>query len=88
VFAALNGIMKSNVELKMSGRSGQLVYLIDNNSAEAYVEMSGSDKYDLLVDVDILVNWSNGDNISSQDRSLIKEAFISWANSTNTRCQW
>lgn len=80
--------MKSNVELKMSGRSGQLIYVIDNKSAEAYVEMSGSDKYDLLVDVNIISNWSNGENISSQDRCIIKEAFVSWANKTNTRCLW
>jgi hypothetical protein len=85
---ALNGIMESSVELEISGRSGKLVYLIDNKSAEAYVEMSGSDKYDFLVDIDLLKNWSNGDNISGQELSLIKDAFVSWANNTNTRCQW
>lgn len=80
--------MKSNVELKISGRSGQLVYILDNKCAEAYVEMSGSDKYDLLIEVDLLSNWSNGENISSQERSLIKEAFITWASNKNMRCQW
>jgi len=80
--------MNSRVEFKVAGRSGSLTYAEENRSANAYFEMSGSNEFDILVDVDGMRTWSNGDRISAVDLVEIRKAFRAWAQKSKYRCQW
>jgi len=80
--------MKNRVEFSLSGRSGKLQYIEDQKSVSAYVEMSGSSNIDLLVDLDGIETWSNGEELSGEDRGRIRKAFEQWAKETENRCEW
>jgi len=80
----MNGI----VEFKLSGRSGELVYSRDGKSVRVYVEISGSEEFDFLVDFDQVDSWSSGEPISPEELKEIKCELISWASNTGTKCQW
>ncbi|WP_077343686.1 hypothetical protein [Pseudocolwellia agarivorans] len=80
--------MNSRVEFEVTGRSGNLIYAEEDIFAKAYVEMSGSNEFDMLVDVNGMGTWSNGESISEVDLIKIREAFKSWAQKSKYRCQW
>ena len=80
--------MSSRVEFQVLGRSGNLIYTEGRRQAKAYVEMSGSKDFDMLVDIDGMNTWSTGEIISEIDLAKIREEFYSWSRKSKYRCQW
>ena len=80
--------MNSRVEFEVTGRSGNLIYAEEDKYAKAYVERSGSNEFDILVYIDGMGTWSNGESISEVDLLKIRKAFKSWAQKSKYRCQW
>lgn len=80
--------LESTVELTINGRDGELKYKNGNKHISAYVELSGTPEYDLLVSNKDISKWSNGASVTGQEKERILKAFKEWASKTNTRCQW
>ncbi len=80
--------MSEFVDLELSGRSGRFVFQKDGLSAEAYVEISGSKDFDLLVWLDRMNTWSNGIKLSPQDKDMITFAFKMHAQKRGLSCHW
>jgi len=83
--------MKSNamsVNLKITGRNGELSYQDESRSTSVYVEIAGVPNYDLLVSTDQLSYWTNGEPITLDEKNKILESFDLWAKNENIKCQW
>ncbi len=80
--------MSEFIDLEISGRCGRFVFERDGVLAEAYVEMSGSKDFDLLVDLNQMTTWSNGVKLSPQDKDMISSAFKALAEKRSLSCQW
>src|SRR5690606_6024417 len=76
------------VELRMSGRSGALVYVEGAREAAVYVEVSGVPEYDLLVWADRLGRWSTGEALTEAERARALDAYRAWARREGVTCQW
>ena len=70
------------------GRCGKLRYQKNNNYAEAYYELSGVPEFDLLVWLNDMKSWSNGNTITNEEKVIIKTAFESWARDNKLKCEW
>lgn len=76
------------VVLKLQRRCGELIFNNGSRTANAYVEMSGLPEYDFLVSAAELELWSNGDQITHDEKAIILESFRAWADEANYKCQW
>ena len=92
MFENLRNMFKDNtyprVEFRVQGRSGNMVYVTEDKEAEVYFEMSGSEKYDILVDIDYLEKWSNNEPVNESEKQLIHNAFKEWVLKNKFRAQW
>jgi hypothetical protein len=75
------------IEIK-NGRCGELRYLGTGKYAEAYYEISGSNKYDLLVWLPEMKKWSDGTQITDEEKLVIETTFKAWAKRHRLVCQW
>ena len=83
--------MKSNamsVNLKITGRNGELSYQDESRSTSVYVEIASVPNYDLLVSTDQLSYWTNGKAITIDEKNTILKSFDLWAKNENIKCQW
>ena len=87
-FHKLLGINDGPVTEIKNGRCGELRYQGQEKYAEAYYEISGSPKYDLLVWLPEMEKWSDGSLITSEEKLNIESAFKVWAKRHRVICQW
>lgn len=92
MFETIRNLFKNNtyprVEFRAQGRSGNMAYVTEIKEAVVYFEMSGSDKYDILVGMEYLDKWSNEELVNESDKLLIYSAFKEWAHKNKFRVQW
>lgn len=70
------------------GRCGELRYQEGARYAEAYYEISGVSKYDLLVWLSNIKVWSDGSTIEPDEKSRIELAFKEWAKCRRNKVKW
>ncbi len=76
------------VEFRPSGRLADLVYVTEDAEAKMTAEMSGSSEYDILAHAESLQTWSNGKQISEDEKLLILRALKSWEKNSTITVQW
>ena len=76
------------VELRADGRRGYLVYMEETREALMYWEIPHLEDYHLSVSQESLENWSDGVAVSTDEKTMVLQAFKDWTNRKRYRVQW
>lgn len=82
-------VKKNGFHIESRGREGNIYYAKDGRRCEIYFEMSGVDKFDILVYFDSLAEWTLPvkERISATDKERIRDLLRRFLADNNIRGQ-